>query len=110
MTYVAVVSILFFSFRDNNSQRDYQEQDSGGNVEIKQCHVFSLTIFATYIATPRNIAVDNAPKRRVNHWILPAAVGMKTPTTSDPKIIFALSSKKFERIFNCSRVSMFLLS
>ena len=63
------------------------------------------------MATTRNAAVVRRPTVKVNHEA-PSGLcvpGTKTPTTKEPKIIFAPSRKKFERMRTRSSVITNLL-
>lgn len=50
----------------------------------------------------KNVIVNKIPNAKVSHGFSPEALGIKTPATKDPKIIFALSARKLEIIFICS--------
>jgi len=98
--------MLFFALRDDNSYNDGKQQDTGKNVESEQSHIRDIGVFDNTTAIARKAAVNPSPVTKVAHGIAPAADGTKTPTTSEPKSIFAPSSRKLTMTRICSGASI----
>lgn len=100
--------MLFTSLNSNDNPHNYkEEQNTSGDIKSQKVHNNLLDNFDKLAAIERKAAMNINPKAMIVKEILPAAFGTKAPTTSEPKIIFAPSSKKFAIILNCSGCCIF---
>jgi hypothetical protein len=78
------------------ANNDDKKQNSGGNVKSYEVHIAVFDDFDNLAAKVKNTIVSNSPPAVASHETPPAALGTNAPTTSEPNIILAPSSKKFE--------------
>ena len=75
-------------------QQHDKGENAGGNVEVQECHEDrSLVVRESMMAIPRKNMVITRPIVNVTQGTPRTVPGTKSPTTSEPKTIFAPSRK-----------------